>query len=96
MDPRTPVVLTQGLRKSISSIAEGVVALEFEFRQTDVTVSLEQNMLQLSGLFQVGFKAAVDSLRILHIGLYEHHFTFELRVLSLKQPLSGSFALSPS
>ena len=69
MDPRTPVLVTPGLRKTISSIAHRVVALEFEFRQTDVAVSLDQKMSQLSGLFQVVFSAALDSLRILHIGL---------------------------
>jgi hypothetical protein len=69
MDPRTPVLVTQTLRKTISDIAERLICLEFEFRQTDVMVSLEHKMSQLSGLFQVVFNAAVDSLRGLHIGL---------------------------
>ena len=69
MDPRTPILLTQGLKSTISSIAERVSVLEFEFRQTDVAVTLEQKMSQLSGLFEVVFNAAVDSLRSLHIGL---------------------------
>lgn len=69
MDPRTPVLVTQGLRRTISDIAERLICLEFEFRQTDAMVSLEQKMSQLSGLFQVVFNAAVDSLQSLHIGL---------------------------
>jgi hypothetical protein len=69
MDPRTPVLVTQGLRRTISDIAERLICLEFEFRQTDVMVSLEQKISQLSGLFQVVFNAAVDSLQSLHIGL---------------------------
>jgi hypothetical protein len=68
MEPRTPILVTQSLRRRISSIVERATVLEFEFRQTDVAVSLEQKMSQLSGLFQVGFKAAVE-LRLLHIGL---------------------------
>jgi hypothetical protein len=69
MDPQTPILVTQGLKRTISSIVERVFVLEFEFRQTDVAVTLEQKMSQLSGLFHVVFNAAVDSLRVLHIGL---------------------------
>ena len=69
MDPQTPILVTKGLQRTISSIAERALVLEFEFRQTDASVSLEQKMSQLSGLFKVGFNAVVDSLRILHIGL---------------------------
>jgi hypothetical protein len=69
MDPRTPVLVNQELRKTISNLARRLTCLEFEFRQTDVTISLEQKMSQLSGPFQVVFNAAVDSLQSLHIGL---------------------------
>ncbi|KAE9366976.1 hypothetical protein N431DRAFT_81548 [Stipitochalara longipes BDJ] len=68
MDPKTPILVTQGLKRTISSIAERVSVLEFEFRQTDIAVTLEQKMSQLSALFQVVFNAAIDSLRSLHIG----------------------------
>jgi hypothetical protein len=70
MDPRTPVIVTQALRRTISSIFyHRAVALELEFRQTDVMISLDQKMSQLSGLFQIVFNAAADTLRFLHIGL---------------------------
>jgi hypothetical protein len=69
MDPRTPILVTQELRKTISDLARRLACLEFEFRQTDANISLEQKMLQLSGSFHVVFNAAVDSLQSLHIGL---------------------------
>jgi hypothetical protein len=69
MDPRTPVLVTQELRKTISNLTRRLICLEIEFRQTDVNISLEQKMSQLSGPFQVVFNAAVDSLQGLHIGL---------------------------
>lgn len=69
MDPRLPVLVTQGLRSTISSIAGQLVSLEFEFGQTDSSISLEQKMSQLGPLFLVVLTAAANSLRSLHIGL---------------------------
>lgn len=64
LDPRTPLLLAHGKPKTISDVAVRLNCLELQF---DDRPNLDDDLLELSRLFQTGFTAAVN-IEGLHIG----------------------------